>query len=495
MSVRTKRTKSSNGKHGCACLFISLVVLFNPVTHAIAADGRANPDRLRDKCSTVIVGKGVAAAGEMLLAHNEDLGNYSAHHYRHVPHAKHQAGETVTTHFGAVVPQVAETYAYTGTSLFDIAYSPGDVTSGINENLVVVVNNASYRRDAPEVLPNQGRLMWTEFTKFALERARTAAEAVEIIGSLASTYKLGADSGTIFGVIDPNEGWWVEVTLDGQWVAQRIAENTASERANIFRIGVVDFADKANFKYSDDLVDFARQRGWYHSGDFNFTTVYADPTKVDNPYNTRRTWRINALLKDAVAARAVEPPLLMSVLRDHYEGTEFDLTAGHTLGSPHYTDERTLCRMDTEVSTVIQPRTRIGHREVPPDIGGISWRALGTPCSSIYTPWYLGSPNVPAEFQTGDSHYSRDSAYWVARNLSKSVDIRYQKSVVDPWVNRRDQFEATLFNNQGVVEAQALELYRSDPGKARSYLSGYTSRIANEALGVMRETTALVESH
>ena len=492
MSVRTK---PSNGKHEFACLFISLVVLFNPVTPANAADGRANPDRLRDKCSTVIVGKGVAADGEMLLAHNEDLGNYSAHHYRHVTHAKHQPGETVTTHFGAIVPQVEETYGYSGTSIFDIAYSPGDVTSGINENLVAVVNNASYRRDAPAVLPNTGRLMWTEFTKFALERAKTAAEAVEIIGSLASTYKLGADSGTIFGVIDPNEGWWVEVTLDGQWVAQRIAEDTASERANIFRIGVVDFADKANFRYSGDLVDFARQQGWYRSGDFNFTTAYADPAKVDSPYNTRRTWRINALLKDAVTTKTVKPPLLMSVLRDHYEGTAFDLTAGHTLGSPHHTDERTLCRMDTEVSTVIQPRTRIGHLDIPPDIGGISWRALGTPCSSVFTPWYLGSQKVPAEFKTGDSHYSRDSAYWTARNLSKSVDMRYRKEVIDPWVSRRDQFEATLFDSQGNVEANALEIYRRDADKARAYLSEYSSRIANEALGIMREMTVFAESH
>ena len=489
------RTKSSNSKREFAWLFISLAMLFNPATPASAADGWANHDRLRDKCSSVIVGKGVAADGEMLLAHNEDLGNYSAHHYRYVPHAKHKLGETVTTHFGALVPQVEETYAYSCTSIFDIAYSPGDVTSGINENLVVVVNNASYRRDAPAVLPNTGRLMWTEFTKFALERARTATEAVEIIGSLASTYKLGADSGTIFGVIDPNEGWWVEVTLDGQWVAQKIDENTASERANIFRIGVVDFADKANFRYSDDLVEFARQKGWYRSGDFNFTAVYAEPSKVDSPYNTRRTWRINDLLKDAVARKAVKPPLLMSILRDHYEGTEFDLTAGRALGSPHHTDERTLCRMDTEVSTVIQPRTKIGGLDVPPAIGGISWRALGTPCSSIFTPWYLGSQKVPAAFQSGDSHYSSDSAYWIARNLSKSVDMRYQKNVIDPLVSIRDQFEMQLFNAQGRVEASALELYRIDAEKARSYLSDYSVRLAKEALGVMREMTVFAESH
>ncbi len=98
--------------------------------------------------------------------------------YIYVPYKRHAPGEEVVTHFGARVPQVDETYAYTGTSLFDIAYSPGDVTSRINEHRVAAMNNASYSREAPDPLPTEGRIIWTEFTKFALERARTAREAV-----------------------------------------------------------------------------------------------------------------------------------------------------------------------------------------------------------------------------------------------------------------------------------------------------------------------------
>ena len=191
------------------------------------------------------------------------------------------------------------------------------MTSGINEHLVAVVNNVAYRRDIPDIIPNQGRIIWTEFTKFALERSKNAAEAVAVIGSIASTYKLAVDSGMIFGVIDPNEGWWVEVTLDGQWVAQRMENNRASERANIFRIGVVDF-NSNNFKYSDDLVNYAKQKGWYVSGDFNFTAVYADQNKVTSQYNLRRTWRMNELLKDSVMTKKVDPQLIMRILRDHY---------------------------------------------------------------------------------------------------------------------------------------------------------------------------------
>jgi dipeptidase len=448
-----------------------------------------NPTRVRDKCSTIMVGKGVTADRSMLIAHNEDLGNYSAHHYIYVPHAIHKSGETVSTYYGAAVPQVSETCAYTATTIFDINYVPGDVTSGINEHLVAVVNNASYRRDAPDPLPTAGRLIWTEFTKFALERAATAAEAVEVIGSLASSYKLGADSGTIFGVIDPNEGWWVEVTLEGQWVAQKMQNNTASGRANIFRIGVVDFNDTETFKYSDDLVSYAQNQGWYVSGDFDFSAVYAEPTKVTSQYNLRRTWRIGELLKDSVAAKTVDPQLIMGILRDHYEGTDYDLTAGYMQGSPHQTDERTLCRLDTEVSTVIQARTRKGRQDLPAEIGGIAWRAVGTPCSSIYTPWYLGSLKVPEEYQTGNSQFTQRSAYWTARNLSKTVDMRYRTEVVDEIRSDRGRFERKEFDDQTEVENVALRLYRQNPDKARAYLSEYSTGLAQKAMEELRSLT------
>lgn len=448
----------------------------------------------RDKCTSVIVNKDLTADGSVILGHNEDLSNYSAHHYFHTPRATHDAGEVVTTFYGAKVPQVPLTYAYTGTTLFDISYSPGAVTSGVNEYQVAVVNNASYRRDAPSPLPSEGRLIWTEFTKFALERAKTAEEAVDVIGALASTYKLGADSGSMFGVTDTKEGWWVEVTLDGQWIAERTQSGSATVRANIFRIG--EIKDAKNFKYSDDLISYAVAKGWYDPKDtFNFTTVYAEPTKVDSQYNLRRENRVKDLLQTSVAAKTVAPQLIMSIWRDHYEGTKYDLTDGHRLGSPHQTEERTLCRMDTEVSTVIQSRAQIKGQDVPADIGALCWRAMATPCSSIYTPWYLGSLEVPKEYQTGDSQFTKKSAYWTARNLSKSLDMRYRDAVVDEVKRVQSKFEDQEFASQDAIEKKALELYAKDTDAARTYLTKYTSKMAKKAMGKLNGLYKYAERH
>lgn len=285
----------------------------------------------------------------------------------------------------------------------------------------------------------------------------------------------------MFGVIDPNEGWWIEITYDGQWVAQRMPADGATARANIFRIGKVDFKDPENFRYSDDLVSYAEARSWYQSGDFDFAAVYAEPTLIGSAYNLRRTQRIADLLAPAVTTGLVTPQLVMTVLRDHYEGTEYDLTNGHRQGSPHQTDERTLCRLDTEVSTVIQARTKIGRWAVPPEIGGIAWRAMGTPCTSVYSPWYLGSRDIPREYQAGDSQYTEGSAYWTARNLSRLVDMRYKSQVLQPIWGVRDAFEQGVFAMQPKIEATALQLYRWNPELARRYLSEYSSSLARQA--------------
>jgi dipeptidase len=436
---------------------------------------RGSDRPLRDKCTSIIVPKDLTADGSEILAHNEDLYNYCAHHYFYTHHATHHAGEIVTTFYGAKVPQVTETYAYTGTTIFDISYSPGAITSGINEHQVAVVNNMSYRRD-PEDVSQAGRIIWTEFTKFALERAKTASEAVEVIGGLASKYKLGADTGGIFGVVDKNEGWWVEVTQEGQWAAEKVTSGTVGSRANIFRIGDIDFGSP-NFKYSDDLVSYAVSKGWYDSKDtFNFTKTYADPEKVGNTYNTRRTERIEEMLKDSIVAGNIDPKLIISVWRDHYEGTEYDLTFGHMQGSPHNTDERTLCRLDTEVSVVMQARDWL-----PDEIGAISWRAMATPCMSFYVPWYLAQQQIPDEYKTGGSQFTKKSAYWVARNLSRVADMHYNKTVFGKVGYAQADFEGKEFAEQSYVEKKALSLYNRNPMGARAYLTKYTSDLARKA--------------
>lgn len=456
-------------------IFALLLIMFFPREGESFMLNTERPAALVERCSSIIVGKKATKDGSVLLAHNEDLANYSAHHYVYRARITHGKGKVFNSYWGADIPQVDETYAYSATKIFDKDYVPGDITSGINEHQVAVANNMSYRRDAPVELPTKGRIIWTELTQFALERSKTAREAVKVIGDLVHEYRLGSDSGTMFAVADTREGWWVEVTLDGQWVAQRIPDNEISVRANIFRIGKVDFNDPENFMFSDDLVNYAKKKGWYDGKEaFNFAQAYAAPEKLNDPYNTRRQWRAEELLKKKVSSVTLRD--LIITLRDHYEGTPYDLTNGHKKGSPHHTDERTLCSINTEVSVVCQLRGWL-----PAEVGAVCWRAMATPCTSVFTPWYFGSREVPRTYRTGTNQQTGKSAYWTFRDLSRFADVRYE-TVSGRIIKEIQVFEAKEFEAQAKMEKEALALYKRNKESAQRFLSRYSSSRASESM-------------
>ena len=293
------------------------------------------------RCTSVIVGKDATADGSVLLGHNEDLGNHAAQHYIVVEAADHAPGSVEVLYGGTIVPQVDHTHGYVTSTLFDVQYIPGDATGGINDQGLMVANNLAYRRDVPWVTGIHDRVLWSEFTRLALARAATAREAVNVIGGLVETYGLGLDSGTMVGVADSQEGWWIEIAYGGQWAAERVPDDGMAIRANTFRIGEMDLDDTDNFLASPDLVAFATDKGWYTHGPFVFSEVYGDPSALNASWNTHREDRLGSQL--ALVMPAVTPADLMALWRDHYEGTPLDETDGYTLGTPHQTTEYCLC--------------------------------------------------------------------------------------------------------------------------------------------------------
>lgn len=437
-------------------------------------------------CTTIIVGKDLSANGTVLMAHNEELGDYSAQHYVYHPGAQYKKG-TMLEMTNVKVPQVAKTYAYNATVIFDKNYIPGEITSGMNENMVAIVNNLAYQKDNLTPYPLKGRMIWTDYIQIALERAKNAREAVRLIGDLAQKYKHWGP-GAMFGIADPQEGWFIEITQEGQWVAERVPDNAMGMRANTYRIGVVDFEDTEKFMFSPDLVKYAEEKGWYSSsdGDFDFQKIYADPEKAANPCNKRRHWRVETVLGEKNAPITVAD--LQALLRDHYEGTEYDLTKGYVTGSPLETDERTIDRLQTEVSVVFELRNSL-----PVGLGGLSWRAMGTPSTSVYIPWYFASTEIPEEYRTGTNKPTPESAYWVFRILSETVNKSYREkinAVRKAWGN----FAKQHYGYREKLEELVLDIYERDPKMAETFLSRYTALLAREAYKQAETLTSLLQS-
>ena len=473
--------------------YVLICLLFLGLFLGNVQPGLPSAGGTRDKCTTVIAGKNATTDGSVLLGHNEDWGEYLMP-LRWNPREKHGPGATLKLNDGKVIPQVEETLAFIW---------PAAECNGINELQVAIADNTGSCRK--ELFQNERGIDLQEFVRLALQRSRTAREAVQTMGALVEKYgyrSYNGMDGELVSIADPNEGWWMEVTIGGLWVAQRVPDDGFVVLANRFRIGEVDLKDSSRFLANPALLDYARQKGFYDpaQGPFNFQRAYGSVEDGRAAYNTRREWRGNCLLSvrtypeaenplTVVAGRKLTPQDIMAVLRDHYVGTPYDLTKGYEKGSPHHTTERTICRMSTDATTVAQLRGWLA-----PEIGGVLWLSLGTPCSSVYVPYYLGVLEFPKPYTYCSGTYDDKNAFWVFNALENLADQYYGDKgksekggtrAIDRVAGFWKKFEDDEFAMQPAVEKTALELYQKDPSLARSFLSTYS-----QALGLRAFTEA-----
>lgn len=464
--------------------FAGSVVLFL-IVGSIRARGQDHPPR-RDKCTTIIVGRQATTDNSVLLGHNEDWGKYEIP-LRWNPREMHKAGETLKLRDGQVIPQVEQAFAFIW---------PAATCNGINEFQVAITDNTGSCRK--ELFQKVRGIEMQELVQLVLQRSRTAREAVETMGRLIDQcgyLSVDGPNGDIFSVADPTEGWWMEVTTAGHWVAQRVPDDAFVVLANQFRIGAVDLADSARFLACSNLTEFATERGWHdpEQGDFIFSRAYGNPKEEEWVGSSKRVWRGNCLLSGRtlspeanpvflVPTRKLTPRDIMALLRDHYEGSPPPSIEEHARRSLHDMPERPICIMRTDASTVVHLRGWLPH-----EIGGVIWFAAGTPCSSAYIPFYVGVLEFPEPYRSLSERYSPHNAFWVFNSLENLVDRFYAEkadaeqnvaaSVAAFW--RR--FEEEAFASQAAVEKTALEVYHQDPRLARSFLTRHSGALGLQA--------------
>jgi dipeptidase len=405
-------------------------------------------------CTTVVVGRNRSATGSVLLAHSEELGRNSAHRVEVCPRRAPLAGEPFPLLSGGSLDQAPVLARYVATKIFDKRHYPGEHTCGVNEHGVAVANNMALMRGVPEaraydVVP--GGLIWTELLQLALERARTAREGAALVGELAGAHGLSCDSGTMVAVADPQDAWWVELARDGQWAARRVGPDEVAMRANCYRIRHVDFGDRDHFLCSPTLVDYARERGWYEDGPFDFAAVYGDPGNQEDAYNLDRH---RAFDSGCLNLETVDVPDLMRFLREVYEGTPLYRTRPD--GSPFRTGVRTIARMNTEASCILEPRARL-----PPHVGHLMWCSLSTSLTGVYLPFHLGIEAVEPRFATATAGYDPRSAYWLFTELAKLADYGYTRCI-DRITSAWRSFELDTFSALPAVETRAAALGEED---------------------------------
>ncbi len=181
---------------------------------------------------------------------------------------------------------------------------------------------------------------------------------------------------------------------------------------------------------------------------------------------------------------------VFALMRDHFEGTEFDMTQGldagpygtpnrwrplhWTVDEVEYAWERPISTQQTGYSFVSQAR---GH--LPDPIGGVYWYGLDDTAFTCYMPFYCGVDEVPPSLAVGElGVFSWDSAWWVFNFVANYANLRYQPMSEDILAVQRE-IEGTFLALQPAVEATALRLYDEDPALMQRYLTDYCVSHAN----------------
>lgn len=415
-------------------------------------------------CTNVIVGRKASSDGSAFVTYSADnYGSYGAM-YRHVG-GTHKPGEMrqiydgdTNRHWGEI-PQAAQTY---------------NVIGQMNEFQVSICETTFGGRE--ELCDSTGIMDYTSLMFVALERSKTAREAIGVMTSLVEQYGYNSE-GETFSICDKNEVWIMEMIGKGpgvkgaNWVAVRIPDDCVCAHANQSRITRFDLKDKKNVMYSKDLIKFARKSGFFTSKkdeDFSFRDAFAPLDFGGARYCEARVWsafnRLCGGMEQYVdyamgndpkgemplyikPAKPVKLADIMAVMRDHYEGTPFDING--TLGAgpydmPYrptplsfevdgkkYFNERPISTQQTCFCVVCQMRS-----SVPDSYGGIVWFTNDDPNMAPFTPVYSASTEVPVCYtripgKQDDVTYSDKSAFWLQNTVSNMVYPYYSKMFPD----------------------------------------------------------------
>jgi dipeptidase len=329
----------------------------------------------------------------------------------------------------------------------------------------------------------------------ALERAKTAREAVRVIGDLVEEYRWYG-SGEIINISDGNDVWIMETYGWDLWVAVRMPDDHFFVGANTARIREIDLDDEENVMHSPNLISFAVEHGWYDpetDGPFHPADVYAPrPEGYWNP----REWRAIDLVAPSLGVEPyqthyplfVKPDNLLSVhdifimSGDVYRGTEFDLTKGP--GAGPWGDPLGNYRIAGRERPIGIPLTcyvQIGHTKswLPEPIKSVVWYGYGAVDSTYVTPLWPAMEKLPEFYQVGSRYqgFRRDSGWWVNSYVQQMARFRYNEAIEDIREVREPRME-TIYKQTAALQEAAGEIYEIDPETALQLISDFAYNTA-----------------
>ena len=455
-------------------------------------------------CTNVLVTKGASIDGSTMISYAADSHQLYGELY-YAPAGVWNSGdirkiyEWDTGKYLGDIPQVARTYQRVG---------------NMNEHQLIIAETTyggGSELEDPKGIMDYGSLIYV-----ALERAKTAREAIDIVVDLANTYGYYS-SGESFSFADKEEVWVMDLIGKGPnnkgivWVARRVPDGYICSHANQARISTFPQNDPENCIYAPDVISFAREMGYFdgEDKDFSFCDAYAPldfmgmrgcEARAGSAFNilcdgkfTFEDENGNLVTKDAYdyidyamgydkskrfplfvkPSRKITVKDVADVMRDHYEGTPMDMTQdigaggnalpyrwrpmGFEYEGKSYMNERAIATQQTGFWFVGQSRGWL-----PDEIGGLNWFGCDDAATSYLTPIYTSTYEVPECFRVGNGDmitYSPTSAFWMTNRVANACYKAY--NIMFPTVDAAiDAWEASMVEAVAKADQEALELYK-----------------------------------
>lgn len=470
-----------------------------------------------ESCTNILVSRGATVDSSVIITYNADAGGFMEPLY-YEPAKDHEPGDSVeiyewdTGKFLGKIPQVAHTFAVVG-NMNEHQVSIGETTYTGRKEL----------KDT-NALIDYGSLMW-----LAMHRAKTAREALDVMTSLVEEFGYYS-SGESFSISDPDEVWILEMISKGPeergavWVARRVPDGYICVHANQARIHEFPMDDPENCIYSPDVIDFAIEKGYYDpdDGPFSFSKAYNPLDPGGALYCEGRVWSVfrraaPSLMLDKKYWRAYEGeepyPLfikpdkklsvedVISLMRDHFEGTEYDMTKGlgsGPFGCPYrwkplqwqlstdtvnsYGWGRPVSTQQTAFAFASQSRNWL-----PDEIGGCFWYGVDDNYTNVYMPLYCCMNRVPKTLQAGSiSEFTLESAFWVFNLVANLAYTKYSY-VYEDIRPVQEEIEGQFHDSREAVENAALTLYKQDKQLAVNFLTDYSVSQVNKTVDTWRD--------
>ncbi len=467
-------------------------------------------------CTNFLITKGASKDGSTMITFSADSHVlYGELYYR--PSKDYPEGamfdvyEWDTGKFLGKIKQVRHTYSVVGL---------------MNEHQLAIGETTYTGRT--ELQDTTGIIDYGSAIFLALQRAKTAREAIKVIADLFDVYGYYS-TGESFSISDPNEVWIMEIIGKGPgnkgavWVARRVPDGYVCAHANQARITTFPLNDTENCMYSKDVISFAREKGYFEGKDkdFSFSDTYAPVDFSGARFCEARVWamfrRINSSMEKYVDyalgdVSKERMPLwikpdnklsvhdVMELMRDHFEGTPMDMTKDIGAGpfkcpyrwrpltwevdSVNYINERATSTQQTGFSFVTQSRSWL-----PDPIGGIFWFGVDDTYSTVYVPMYCGITEVPVSFAVGNGammDFSENAAFWVFNQVSNFAYTRYN-DIIPEIRHVQFELESKFISNTPAIDKAAQELYKTDKLLALQFITDYSVNQGNNTVKRWKE--------